>query len=80
MQAHQALLVFMGGVAPAEGHLIIFKGGEPVIGDSNSMRVAAEIAEGLLSPAKGPLAIDHPLLTKRLLYQLRKNLRPSQRF
>jgi hypothetical protein len=61
MQGHQALLVVVGGVAPAEGHLIIFKGGEPVIGDRNSMCVTAEIAEGMLGPAKRPFAIDHPL-------------------
>ena len=78
MQGHQALLVFVGGVAPAEGHLIIFKGSEAVIRDGDSMRVTAEIAEGMLSAAKGPFAIDNPLLTKGLLYQLRENFgRPS---
>jgi hypothetical protein len=65
-------------VAPAEGHLIIFKGSKPVIGDADSMRVAAEVAEG--GAAKRPLAIDNPLLTKSLLYQLRKDFWPTQWF
>ncbi len=80
MQGHQALLVFVGGVAPAEGHLIIFKGSEAVIRDGDAMRVTTEIAEGMLSAAKGPFAIDNPLLTKGLLYQLRKNFWPPQWF
>jgi hypothetical protein len=51
-----------------------------VIGDGNSMCVTAEIAEGMRGPAKRPFAIDHPLLAKGLLYQLRKDLWPTQRF
>lgn len=80
MQGHQALLVFVCGVAPAEGHLIIFKGSEAVVRDSDSMRVTAEIAKGMLCAAKGPFAINNPLLTKGLLYQLRKNFWPPQWF
>ncbi len=80
MQGHQALLVFMSGVAPAESDLIIFGDSEAVIRDCNSMRVTAEIAESMLGPTKGPFAIDDPLLTKRLLYQLRKYFRASQCF
>jgi integrase-like protein len=66
-------LLWWGGVAPAKGHLIIFKGSEPVIGDSDSMGVTAKIVECKLGTAKGSFAIDNPLLTKRLLYQFRKN-------
>ena len=78
MQGHQTLLVFVSGVAPPESHLIIFKGSEPVIRDSDPMRVTAEIAERLLSPAKGPFAIEHPLLSKRLPHELRKHLGSPQ--
>lgn len=80
MQGHQALFVFMSGVAPAESDLIIFEGSETMIGDRNSMRVTAEIAKGMLGPAKGPFAIDDPLLAKRLLYQLGKYFRAAQWF
>jgi hypothetical protein len=80
VQGHQALLVFMSGVAPAESDLIIFKGGETMIRDCNSMRVTAEIAKGMLGPSKRPFAVDDPLLAKRLLYQLREYFWPAQWF
>lgn len=78
VERHQALLVFVSGVAPAEGHLIIFESNEPVIRDSDAVCVTAKIAEGMLSTAKRPLAVDYPLLAESLLYQLREHLAPSQ--
>ena len=39
LQAHEPLLVFIGRIAPAEGDLIVGKLHEPVIGDSDSVRV-----------------------------------------
>ena len=44
------------------------------------MRVTAEIAKGMLGPAKRPFAVDDPLLTKRLLDQLRKYFRAAHWF
>jgi hypothetical protein len=32
-----------------------------MIGDGNAVRVAAQVAQNLLRPAKGLLAIDHPV-------------------
>ncbi len=78
MQGHQALLILVGGVAPAESHLIIFKGGEAVTGDGDSMRVTAEITEGMLSAAKGPLAMTIHFLRKVCRRSCAKTLaRPS---
>ena len=78
MQGHQALFVFMSGVAPAESDLIILESSKAVIRDCNSMRVTAEIAKCMFGSAKGAFAINDPLLTKRLLDQLREYFgRPS---
>lgn len=44
------------------------------------MCVAAEITEGMFRAAKRSLRIDNPLFAKGLLYELREDLRPPQRF
>jgi hypothetical protein len=62
MQSHEALLVFMSGVTPAEGHLIVGERDESVIRDGDSVCVAAQIAESMLRAAKGSLGIDNPFL------------------
>jgi hypothetical protein len=66
VQGHQTLFIFVRRVAPAKGHLIVGERNEPVVRDSDSMRVAAEIAEGMFGAAKWPLRIDDPLLAKKL--------------
>src|SRR5258708_4640380 len=67
-------------IAPAECHLVVGERDEPVIGDSNSMRVAAEIAKSVFWSAERPLRINNPLLTKGLTDELREGLGPSEWF
>ncbi len=43
-QAQATLLVVVCGVAPAEGDLAVLEREQAVIGDGDSMRVAAEVA------------------------------------
>jgi len=63
-QSHQALLVTVPGVSPAEGDLVVLEGGQTVIGDGHAVGVAAEITENLLGTAEGRLAVDHPVPSK----------------
>jgi hypothetical protein len=63
-QSHQALLVTVPGVSPAEGNLVVLKGDQTVIGDGHAVGVAAEITENLLGTAEGRLAVDHPVPSK----------------
>ena len=60
-QRHQALLVLVGRVAPAEGDAALCQRNQPVIGYRHAMGVAAQIAERVLSSAKRALGIDHPI-------------------
>jgi hypothetical protein len=57
-QSHQALLVAMLGVPPAEGDLMVLKADQTVIGDGDAVGVAAEITENLLGTAEGRLTIN----------------------
>jgi hypothetical protein len=63
-QSHQALLVAVPGVSPAEGDLVVLKGDQTVIGDGHAVGVAAEITENLLGTAEGRLAVDYPVPLK----------------
>lgn len=60
-QSHQAFLILVGRVAPAERDLTIFESNEPVIGDGDAMGVAAEILQDVLGPAKGTFGVDDPV-------------------
>jgi len=63
-QGHQALLVAVRGVSPAEGYLSALAGDQAVIGDGHAVGVAAEITENVLGATEGRLAVDHPVLTE----------------
>jgi hypothetical protein len=55
-QAHQLLLVAMGGVAPTERDSVIGKVDQSVVGDRDTMCVSAEIAQDMLGASEGRLA------------------------
>src|SRR5262249_6625423 len=48
-------------VFPGESHVVIGNLYQAMIGDGDAVRVAAQIAENLLRPGKGLLAVDHPV-------------------
>src|SRR4051794_27300444 len=49
-----------------------------MVRDSNPMRVATEISQGVFRSDKRPLRIDNPFLTKGLSYELREDFGPSE--
>ena len=55
-QSHEALLILVGGVAPAEDDFPILQRHQTVIGDGYPVGIAPEIAERVLGPAEGRLA------------------------
>jgi hypothetical protein len=60
-QCHQAFLVLMRGVAPAERDHAVGERDEAVVGDRHAMSVLAKITERVLRPSKGAFGVDHPL-------------------
>ena len=64
-QGHQALLVAVGGVSPAEGNLAVLLADQTVIGDGHPVGVAAEITENMLRATKGWFAVNHPVVAKQ---------------
>ena len=60
-KGHQALLVAVSGVSPAEGNLDTLQRDEAVIGNGDTMGIAAEIAENMFWTTEGRFAVDHPV-------------------
>ena len=63
-QAHQLPLVTVCGVAPTEVDLVIDQRNESVVGDRNSMRIGAEIAQNVLGTSEGALGVDDPVVAE----------------
>ena len=63
---HDFLLAAVSIVSPAEGDAIVFKGHEPMVGDSDAMSVAGQIVENVFGAAEGRFGINHPVLLAKL--------------
>ncbi len=64
-QAHQLLLVAMGGVAPTEGDVAIGKVDQSVVGDRDTMGVSTEIAKDMLRASEGALRVHDPVVAEQ---------------
>src|ERR1700687_4682603 len=64
-QAHDALLVAMSGVSPAETDLAVGEGNQAAVGDTDPMGVGAEVAQGMLRPSERRLGVDDPVMTEK---------------
>ena len=53
----------MGPVPPAKGNLSIRERDQAMVGDGDSMSIAAEIAENIFRAAEWALAVDDPVVT-----------------
>jgi len=50
----------------AKGDPTLLEGDQPFVPDGDAMGVPAQIAQHLRRPGQGRLAVDHPLLGRRL--------------
>jgi hypothetical protein len=78
-QGHQALLVAVRGVSPAEGNLVPREGDQAVIGDRHAVGITAEVTENMFGTTEGRLAVDHPLVTEERAEQGSESLRFRQK-
>src|SRR2546427_2785679 len=60
IEVHDLDAVAVGVVAPAEADTAIGDGDEPLVGDGDTVRVAAEIGEYMFGAGEGRLAVDDP--------------------
>ena len=67
---HDLLLAATSVVLPAEGDAIVLEGQEPMVGDSDTMRVAGQVVENMFRSAERWLGVDDPLLGKDLAQEL----------
>jgi hypothetical protein len=60
VESHLAQLIAAAIVSPTKSDLAAVKTQQSMIGNRNSMSVAAEVIKDLSRPAKRPLSVDHP--------------------
>jgi hypothetical protein len=70
VQSHDALLVAVRIVSPAEADAVAVEGGDAVVADGHAVGATAEIAQDMFRAAERRLGIDEPFL----LVQLRGEL------
>ena len=78
-QGHQALLVAVRRVSPAEGDLVPLEGDQAVIGDRHAVGIAAEVTENMFGTTEGRFAVDHPVVTEEGAEERSENLRFRQK-
>jgi hypothetical protein len=64
-QGQEALLVAVGGVSPAKGHLVTGQRLEAVVGDSDPMSVGTQVVEDIVRAPERRFAVDDPVLAKQ---------------
>ena len=62
---HRSRLVAASVIPPAKRNVVAIESDEPVVGDGDTVGIAAEVADDLLGPAEGGLCINNPILTKQ---------------
>ena len=61
VERQELLLISVGRVSPAEGHVAMVHLQQAAIGDGHPVRIASQILEDMLGIAEGCLGIDHPV-------------------
>jgi hypothetical protein len=74
-QGHEARLVAVGGVSPAEGNLVARQGNEAMVRDGYTMGVGAQVVENILRAPEGRFAVDDPLLAEEWAQEGRESFR-----
>ena len=64
-QRHDALLVAVRGVSPAEADVAVGEGDQSAVGDADAVGVRTEVAQGVFRSTEGPLGVDDPVVTEQ---------------
>src|SRR5689334_17380579 len=63
-KGHRARLAVMRVVLPTKGHFLIRDVEQSVIGDGDAMRVASQVMQNVLGPAKWLFGVHDPVFAK----------------
>ena len=67
-------------ITPAKSDLAIGEGNQAVVGDGNTMSVAAQIVQHIFGATEGTFQVDHPVLSKQWPQPGGKDLGLSEEF
>ena len=65
LQGQDFRAIALGPILPSESHTTVFERDDPIVGDRDSMGVAAQVIQHLVRPGHGRLGVDHPILARR---------------
>lgn len=74
-KGHRSLSIAVRGVPPTEGDVVVGQREESMVGDGNSMCIAAEVAQNMLGTAEGPFTVDDPIVAVELPDERMESLR-----
>jgi len=63
---HGSSPVFVRGVSPAEGDLVVGHGNKTLIGNGDPVRVSAEVTQDMFRTAERSFAVNNPVLLEQL--------------
>lgn len=58
------LLVAVCGIPPAKGHLVLLEIDQAMVGNRDTVRVAAQVLQNMVGAGKGWFAVNDPVLTE----------------
>jgi hypothetical protein len=65
----------MRAISPMKGNFAVGQGNETVVGNCDSMRVAAQVSEHVFRTTERPFAVDHPVMAEQLTDERVEGLR-----
>jgi hypothetical protein len=71
---HDFLLIIVAVIPPAERYGIVTHVNQPVVGDSDTVRIATQVIDNPLCIAKWRLTIDHPVYAVQFIEKLTEAL------
>jgi hypothetical protein len=60
-QSHLPLFVTVPGIPPTECHAMVFQRQQAVTGNSNAVRITAQVAHDMLRRGKWPFRVHYPV-------------------
>ena len=74
-ESHDALFIAMSIVSPSKGHAMTIEAKQTLIADGHAMGIAAKIAQHVCRSTESGLGIDHPVLQKQRVHEVRGEAR-----
>ena len=63
-QCHELFSIAMRAISPSKSNLTVGEGDQAVVGNGDTMSIAAEISKHIFRAAEGPFTVNNPFVTE----------------